>query len=191
MYYEDGTPLERYAKVNNFMMLTRRKECISVNYNYLVKYMKNVNFDSGPGHAGIRQWSYQTCTELGYYQTTDIREQIFGHLFSLDFYVRQCKVIFGEQFKATNIQKGIKETNANYVGYKMKGTRNVFPNGSIDPWHAVSFTHSPAPGMPVIYILGTFHCANMYPSRAIDSPELKKARQEIDRLVAQWLAVPH
>ena len=30
-----------------------------------------------------RQWLYQTCTEFGYYQSTDSKQQVFGTLFPL------------------------------------------------------------------------------------------------------------
>lgn len=30
-----------------------------------------------------RQWLYQTCTEFGYYQSTDSEQQVFGTLFPL------------------------------------------------------------------------------------------------------------
>jgi len=33
-------------------------------------------------HAG-RQWYYQTCTEFGFYQTTDTNKQPFGTHFPL------------------------------------------------------------------------------------------------------------
>jgi len=39
----------------------------------------SVNFMLMPG----RQWMYQTCTEFGYYQTSDDDKQPFGHHFDL------------------------------------------------------------------------------------------------------------
>ncbi len=41
-------------------------------------------------------------------------------------------------------------------GLDMAGTRIVMPNGSIDPWHALSILES-NPGIVAIYINGTAH----------------------------------
>ena len=40
-----------------------------------------------------RQWMYQTCTEFGFYQTSDSDKQPFGDLFPLK-YVHDCFTVF-------------------------------------------------------------------------------------------------
>ena len=39
----------------------------------------------------------------------------------------------------------------------------------------------------VLPVSGTAHCANMYPARAEDSPDLVAARVQIGELIGQWL----
>ena len=41
-----------------------------------------------------------------------------------------------------------------------------------------------------IIVLGTAHCANMYPSSPDDSPELVEARQKIRAIISEWLESP-
>ncbi len=70
----------------------------------------------------------------------------------------------------------------------MTGTNIVFPNGSIDPWHALSITtQQEGSSVKALFINGTAHCANMYPPRASDPQELKEARMDIAALVGVWL----
>ena len=38
-----------------------------------------------------RQWMYQTCTEFGFYQTSDSANQPFGKLFPLKYVVSKTK----------------------------------------------------------------------------------------------------
>lgn len=38
-----------------------------------------------------------------------------------------------------------------------------------------------------IYIQGTAHCANMYPERPEDLPQLKMARKKILDLIKEWV----
>lgn len=35
-----------------------------------------------------------------------------------------------------------------------RGSRVVFPNGAIDPWHALGVMKSPMPGLPTIFVKG-------------------------------------
>ena len=42
-------------------------------------------------------------------------------------------------------------------GLNVSGTNIVFPNGDIDPWHALSLLSSPTPSITTIYIHGTAH----------------------------------
>ncbi len=44
----------------------------------------------------------------------------------------------------------------------MSGTNIVFPNGDIDPWHALSVLQNLSPSVTAILIHGTAHCADMY-----------------------------
>ncbi|CAG2198972.1 unnamed protein product [Mytilus edulis] len=100
----------------------------------------------------------------------------------------QCVDIFGAKFNADLIQKGINKTNTNYGAYAMKPTKLVFPYGSIDPWHALSFTTTSADQhFTTIYIDGTAHCANMYPSTPAAPPQLTESRKTINTLIGQWL----
>ena len=63
----------------------------------------------------------------------------------------------------------------------------VFVHGSIDPWHALGITRSTDEAASAIYIYGTAHCANMYPARDSDLPQLKAARKKIRAKIASWL----
>lgn len=73
------------------------------------------------------------------------------------------------------------------------GVRAAVPNGSIDPWHALSITSPPGPqrdSVVPIFIQGTAHCANMYPASSSDLPGLTAARKEITNQLGKWLPAP-
>lgn len=93
-----------------------------------------------------RQWTYQTCTEFGFYQTSDSTKQPFGNLFPLklveklnlpnflNFFatiffflsrvsIKQCMDIFGPAFNETENMSGVTSTNTNYGGMKIAGTK--------------------------------------------------------------------
>ena len=134
-----------------------------------------------------RQWYYQTCTEFGYYQTTDSPSQPFGSLMTLPSFTSLCSLAFS--LPSTAIADAVAATNAYYGGRKLlpNASNIVFPNGSIDPWHALGVTANLSSSLTAIFIEGTAHCANMYPPSAHDPPGLALARQEISTILGQWL----
>ncbi len=171
-----------------------------------------------------RQWVYQTCTEFGFYQSTDSPNQPFSgfplpwvcsrvifvswglfvcslqmhegfsfsfafiktnnfDLFSFSYHLQQCADIYN---LSTSLDDAIQQTNEEYGGYDIRTTRIVFPNGSIDPWHALGVTRDITSDLLAVFIKGlshlhlhlflccaeshwlwslsgTAHCANMYP----------------------------
>ena len=181
-----GSELERYAWVNMLIVKTYSMKCVDFSYKNMIKELQAVDWSSSASEGG-RQWTYQTCTEFGYYQSSDLVDQPFGHMFNLKFSTDQCSDIFGPKFSQAFIQQGVNNTNTNYGGYGLKLTKVVFPNGSIDPWHALGITKDISPDATAIYIKGTAHCANMYPASDDDLPQLTEARKNIAKLIGQWL----
>ncbi|XP_071501714.1 putative serine protease K12H4.7 [Diadema antillarum] len=178
-----GSELERYAAVNE---LVNKGECIDVSYSKMVSQMKNTSWNSEAAN-GLRQWTYQTCTEFGFYQTSDSANQPFGSHFPLSFSIKLCEDVYGVKFGKEENQAGVNSTNTNYGGREIQATKIVFPNGSIDPWHALGITGS-TEMYTAIYINGTAHCANMYPSSPDDPIQLTNARLQIRDLVQKWIS---
>lgn len=61
----------------------------------------------------------------------------------ISFYIQQCADIFGSKFNMKLLEQSIIDTNNNYGGYDYQGSRVVFINGNVDPWHALGFTGKP------------------------------------------------
>ncbi|KTF90392.1 hypothetical protein cypCar_00028613 [Cyprinus carpio] len=181
--FEVCEPYDRYAAVARLMQSTFSQACINTQYKSYIQDMSNTSW-SGPEAGGGRQWVYQTCTEFGFYQSTDSPNQPFSG-FPLPYHLQQCADIYN---LSTSLDDAIQQTNEEYGGYDIRTTRIVFPNGSIDPWHALGVTQDITSDLPAVFIKGTAHCANMYPARAEDLPQLSLARDHIFILLQKWLA---
>ncbi|CAI5448438.1 unnamed protein product [Caenorhabditis angaria] len=113
-----------------------------------------------------RSWIWQTCTELGYYQTTDGGNSgIFGSTVPLDFFADQCIALFGPEYTLDKTFELIDAVREKY-GHKIPNDEN-----DVDSW----------------LINGTAHCADMYPARDSDSQSLKDARLRIHAHLKTWL----
>ena len=108
-----------------------------------------------------RSWIYQTCTEFGFYQTTDSDRQLFGNGFPLKWFTQQCQDIYGSQFSAAINSRAVKMTNTDYGGQQPKVTKVVFPNGSIDPWHVLGVTDDLGATAIAVYINGMWEMSSL------------------------------
>ncbi|XP_056296942.1 thymus-specific serine protease [Pseudoliparis swirei] len=178
-----GDPYARYAAVARLMMDAFSISCLNASYQSYLADMTDASWD-GPAAGGGRQWVYQTCTEFGFYQSTDSPNQPFTG-FPLEYHVKQCSDIFN--ISVDELVSAVSQTNEFYGGFSLVSSRIVLPNGSVDPWHALGVTWDLTPELPAVFIKGTAHCANMYPASSEDLPQLALARDHIFLLLQRWL----
>lgn len=180
---KNGSALDRLGRINSLLLDAYEQKCLDYKYDKMIKDLRNVSVES----EGARQWTYQTCTEFGFYQTSSYQPQVFGDQFPVEFFVNMCADIFGPKFNMGFLEKAVDGTNTLYGALGIEATNVVFVHGSIDPWHALGITKTESNGAPAIYITGTAHCANMYPKSENDLPELKAARQQIAQYIDSWI----
>uniref|UniRef100_A0AC34QUR0 Serine protease n=1 Tax=Panagrolaimus sp. JU765 TaxID=591449 RepID=A0AC34QUR0_9BILA len=155
-------------------------------YSDDIAFYKNTAFDIN--NSAARSWFWQTCTEFGYYQSTDLGKNIFGSAVPVDLYIDSCTDVFGPSFNRSFIDNSIAKTQKYYGGNQNYSATNVvLPNGSLDPWHALGLYTDGTTSITSILITGTAHCADMYPSRDNDLPALVNARQKIVQIVSSWI----
>jgi len=160
-------------------------ECMSCNYTEGVEQLKNI--DPKSEVASSRSWFYQTCVEYGYYQTIESSDVPFSQRVNLDLFLSMCKDVYG--IDKANPGKSVNYTNMYYGGRDVRSDKIVFLNGSVDPWHALGLiSDTPKPDeMPVCYINGTAHCADLYSSSPNDLDSLKQARIKAWKYMDTWI----
>ncbi|XP_049813909.1 putative serine protease K12H4.7 [Schistocerca nitens] len=145
---------------------------------------------SRPAHPSSqtrnRQWLWQTCTEFGYYQTTDSAKQPFGHWRTLPYYTDMCSFIFGSEYTAERVEEGVRKANLLYGGRTPNVNNVAFVNGGLEPWHALGVLEDINESSPAIVIEYESHCSDLYAPSLLDIPQLTAAHDGIEQLVAQW-----
>ena len=87
----------------------------------------------------------QTCTEFGWYQSSNQPGHPFTDLFNVTFSEKQCQDIFGLKFDLNLLEKGVKRSNIMYGAKNIDVTNVVFVHGSFDPWHALGIIEDKGP----------------------------------------------
>ncbi|XP_045509497.1 putative serine protease K12H4.7 [Colias croceus] len=175
------------GKFNSIILDMSNQTCLDYSYDNMIQELRNMSYSATEGG---RQWMYQTCTEFGFYQTSTAEVELFGDEFPLEFFIKQCEDIFGDKFDEKFIANSVAWTNNEYGGLGITASRVMYVHGSIDPWHALGITSTQHIDAPAIYVKGTAHCADMYPPRDEDLPELVRARIAIQNQLADWLQLP-
>jgi len=162
----------------------RGSNCSDSSYQSDLKDMMNTDPKS-PSAAG-RSWYFQTCNEFGYYQTGESVNSLFSPKITLGYFLGMCESLFG--ISPETVSANIDWTNEYYGARNIESSRIMFTNGVIDPWHALGITDPPSADLPTVLIPGTAHCADLYPSRSLDPPQLTAARKEFVDYLNAWLS---
>jgi len=161
-------------------------DCIEVDYNQMITELQ-------PTSAG-RCWTFQTCTEYGYYQTGELATQPFSPRINLQYYRDICQDLFGSM-RPTPDTSSINQLFG-ALSLKQSATNTFFGDGTIDPWHALAILPQgnvpgqellPSQSSGIALINGTAHCADLYAPSPNDLPDLTFARQLTLDLLTQWL----
>lgn len=173
--------------VNKMAMKLANQSCVDNSYSTFLSQFNNQTVDRAAGGPGIRQWTWQTCSQFGYYQTCDEGTSCpFSRFMTLESNLAICREIF--KISQSSVPDFVEFTNEYYGGNQPRGTRILFVNGSIDPWHFLSVLKSDESLDDIaVFINGTAHCADMASDRSTDPQSLKDARLVIQKEVHAWL----
>jgi len=181
-----GEPLDRLAVVNDMMLEMNGEECLDHTYATFLADITQTEWATD-GSFVWRPWLWQTCTEFGWYQTTNQESQTYGTSLPLEFFEQWCADAFGAEFTHDMLERSIAQTNVEYGGFTPSLSNVVFVHGSVDPWHAMGVLESLTDDAPAIYITGTSHCADMYPDKDTDPEGLTQARVMIGEEITKWV----
>ena len=173
-------PIDAFAQV---VKDAQGSQCMDNSYADYLTQLRDVKADKSAGGLGLRQWTWQTCAQFAFYQTCeDGTECPFSKLMTLEGSYAQCQDGFGNQVTNQLNDAGVAFTNAYMGGQDIAGSRIVFANGDVDPWHWLSVYNvsTEDPQQPVVFIPGGSHCSNMGTPSDSDPPALIAAHAEIN-----------
>ncbi|EDO31220.1 predicted protein [Nematostella vectensis] len=165
--------------------IQKTASCSDFSYENFMKTVKTQKRDPD-GFDMIRQWYYQSCTQFGYFQTCEpgthcVFSKRLGIINDMDL----CQEVF--EIALGQLKARINFTNEYYGGKRPRGSKIVFVNGSIDPWHSLSVVTNQTSSEVAVFIPGTSHCANMGANQPNDPPALVEARRRVTAIVGEWL----
>ncbi|RUS33689.1 serine carboxypeptidase S28-domain-containing protein [Jimgerdemannia flammicorona] len=154
-----------------------------------------------------RAWTYQTCTEYGYWKARPRLNSRRAHLSSLDaapkghtsllsrkfdinWFQRQCYLTFGEQSITSLVN--VEDFNRRYGGWNVKLTHTIWVDGEWDPWRELSVQSPNAPKRestttaPLVLIPQAVHRWDFDTGPSVPGA-VKQAQVEILGALQSWL----
>ncbi|RVE64706.1 hypothetical protein OJAV_G00128930 [Oryzias javanicus] len=181
----EHTEMKAYSRLIKLTQIYRsstEEKCLDVSHEKTIQDLMDTSVHSS--RRAERQWTYQTCTEFGFYQTCEDSTCPFSGLINLQAQTKLCTAVFG--ISQHSLPSRIAFTNSYYGGDEPHTHRVLYINGGIDPWKELSVVQGGEEARSV-FIDDTAHCADMSGRRFAKRDSLRKARQEIEKQVSDWL----
>eukprot|EP00771_Trimastix_marina_P004022 gnl/Trimastix_PCT/751.p1 GENE.gnl/Trimastix_PCT/751~~gnl/Trimastix_PCT/751.p1 ORF type:complete len:507 (+),score=175.33 gnl/Trimastix_PCT/751:32-1522(+) len=175
-------PLMAWAHLTAVYANHSGSSCVGSRYMSSIRKLHDIS-PTSPSLAS-RSWTYQYCHEFGYFQYVKKGAGTpFSPRLDMNYFYKTCRDVF----QNGPIEPDTHWTNL-YFGSKHPVGTNVFwPNGDVDPWHALGVLRTPAESMPARVMHGTAHCADMYAPSPKDLDVLTEVRREIEVEIAKWV----
>ena len=150
--------------------------------DYKAEFLQNTTIEF---NNNGRQWTYQTCANLGYFQTpAEVGTPMRGKNVGIDFWEEFCGRVYGiEIFPDTH------HWNTRYGAKQPRATKIIFTNGSEDPWKHASITESDDPNIIPLEIVcdDCAHCVDLHGDSPDDPEALTAARKQIKEQMREWI----
>ena len=145
---------------------------------YYADSLRNTTIDFS---KNMRQWTYQTCTEVAYFQTPYRQLKMRSEYLDITYYKDLCTEVFGN-----GIWPNVNHTNLLLGETHLARTNIFFTNGVEDPWKwagAMSVPEGSGMEAQIVDCDDCAHCVELYTPKDTDAPTLKAARLRIEN----WL----
>ncbi|XP_012156539.1 putative serine protease K12H4.7 [Ceratitis capitata] len=166
--------------IANFLLNYVGSGCVDLSYKDTLTYYMDSTYAAGAS----RPWYYQTCNEYGWYQSSGSSQQPFGNKFPVTLDIVLCQDVFGDAYTNSTIHAKVAQTNEDFGAYSPNAPNVYQTHGGLDPWSAVG--HKAEHGATILPL--TSHCADFGSISSADSPEMRNSKEELAKLVRQWLA---
>jgi len=170
-----------YHNLLQFIKMVPWFHCVESSWTELIKKLSHERLSNT-----MRAWTYQTCAQFGFYQTCKTNTScVFSHHITLQPYLDICQQVF--KITSTVVYDQVDFTNVYYGSTNPQGSRVLFVNGLIDPWHSLSVLMNISSTEQAIVIPDSSHCADMELGGVLGSPALLEAVKKISEQIGEWI----
>jgi hypothetical protein len=181
------SPAHAIAEIIEILIEDDEQGCVDVSYERVLYEERQTDWNATALSYGIRQWSYQSCSQFVWYHSSTSRFQPFGSSFPVEFIYRACEDVFGPSFNEENLHLNSDRFNTIYGALNPQVTNVLFVHGQYDPWRSSGVQHDLSPTAQAIVIQGASQGNDLGPLTDDDSPALAAAKVRIQETIRGWI----
>jgi len=152
---------------------------------YGAYFVRNDTFDPAMDDMLLRQWNYQVCSQLGWFQTYSNKTKyaMRSSRINLDFFKQFCKNVFD-----VALWPDTDRFNNDFGGVDLRTTNLILTTGAEDPWKTAA-KNTTTGSMTAIFIdcPDCGHCIDLYQDNSTVPDGLKQAHAQIHDLLLNYL----
>jgi len=161
-------------------------QCIDIDYQVAIESERQTAWDYPTNEFGLRQYTYQLCTQLGWYHSSNSRFQPYGSSFPAAFRHQACGDVF--DFYSRDLMVANIERFNNVRGGLNPGASNVlYVHGQLDPTRSIGVQVTHLESSPVLVVIGASQGNDLGPSTDEDSETLAAAKLQVREIITGWL----
>ncbi|CRL04374.1 CLUMA_CG017466, isoform A [Clunio marinus] len=170
-----------------FLIEHRWQGCFQMNFQAQIDFLTGSDWNDFGVISGRRQYQYLTCTEYGWFATTDSNNQPFGSRIRLNYFIELCRRVFGEWITEEMLQENDETFNLNFGGNRPQITNAFFTNGGMDPHRAVNVLEDIGDSVEARTLPFYGHSIDLNSLSDDDSPTVRNAKIRVRELITQWV----
>ncbi|XP_037043766.1 putative serine protease K12H4.7 isoform X2 [Bradysia coprophila] len=185
---EAGSTVESIAHVILAFIDPAAGQCFNIDYDDIIENERRTEWDAPAVLSGYRQWTYQLCSQIGWFHTSTSPDQPFGDNFGVDLYHAGCQAVFGERFTEERLENNSDRFNTLFGGLNPDVTNAVFVYGQHDPWSVIGRRTDLNGDAVAIVIEGATMGKDLGPATYVDSDAVAEAKEQIEEIIRGWLS---
>lgn len=167
------------------------KDCLDVDFQAVLELYSKTDVDA----SGDRSWLWQTCTEVGFYQTcTSDRCPFAKHYHQVDLDLEICQYVYN--ISTQDVYDNVQASLDHYGGLDIVNTdsaasRILSINGDVDPWSVLGLQEgqSTTYSLPIKMVPGASHHFWTHAVKDTDAVEIVEIREYLYSVVIGWLGI--
>ncbi|CAO1423307.1 unnamed protein product [Diamesa hyperborea] len=170
-----------------FLIEHQSTGCFEMTFEELVDFLAEEHWNDFGAITGRRQFTYLTCTEYGWFATSDSTKQPFGNGITLDYFIEMCSRVYGSWITEESLARNIITTNGRFGGSRPALTNAFFTNGGMDPNRFVNVVADIGDTVEARILSLYGQSRDMYSQNNNDSPYIRDAKNRARELITQWV----
>lgn len=179
-------PMDAFVTLSKKFNNPAPANCLDASYADTIQQLQTTQYMTP--YSDARSWTWQTCSQFGYFQSTDSPYQPFGNGIPVQYYIQMCNDVFGFKF---DLPANIDNTNNKFGGQNLPEfsyTNVAFDGARYGVWETLAPQQAVGPTVPLFLYESEGHCGGVFPLTESTPSDIVEVHHKVFAEIEKWLA---